>query len=110
MVSITLKAPAMYADHHVLKARAALLALDGIEDVYASAAWQAVIVTYDDTKIQPAAIEQSMAEAGYAPDNVPPVLAKSGPQFQDPSWQSLGSRVTETNETDLAMSGDHRKY
>ena len=110
MASITLKAPAMFADHHVVKARTALLALDGIEDVYASSAWQAVIVTYDEAKIQPAAIEQSLADAGYAPDTVPPVLAKSGPQFQDPSWQSFGTRVTETNQNDLAMSGDHRKY
>jgi len=110
MASITLKAPAMFADHHVLKARTALLALDGIETVYASSAWQAVIVTFDETKIEPAAIEQSLADAGYAPDNVPPILAKSGPQFQDPSWQSSGSRVTETNQIDLAMSGDHRKY
>ena len=110
MASMTLKAPAMFADHHVLKARAALLALDGIETVYASSAWQAVIVTFDENKLQPAAIEQSLADAGYAPDNVPPILADSGPQFQDPSWQSLGSRVTETNQADLAMSGDHRKY
>ena len=110
MASITLKAPAMFADHHVLKARAALLALDGITDVYASSAWHAVLVTYDEAKIEPQAIEKSLSDAGYAPDNVPPVLAESGPQFQDPSWQSLGSRVTETNQADLAMSGDHRKY
>jgi copper chaperone CopZ len=100
----------MFADHHVLKARTALLALDGVETVYASSAWQAVIVTYDEAKIQPAAIEQSMADAGYSPDSVPPILAESGAQFQDPSWQSFGSRVTETNQADLAMSGDHRKY
>jgi copper chaperone CopZ len=100
----------MFADHHVLKARTALLALDGIKDVYASSAWQAVIVEYDEAKIQQAAIEQSLADAGYAPDNVPPVLAESGPQYQDPSWQSFGTRVTQTNQADLAMSGDHRKY
>jgi copper chaperone CopZ len=107
---MTLKAPAMFADHHVLTARQALLAVEGVDDVYASAAWQAVIVTYDEAKVQPAAIEQAMAEAGYGPDNVPPVLAESGAQYQDPSWQSLGSRVTKTNQADLAMSGDHRKY
>ena len=110
MASITLKAPAMFADHHVLKARAALLALDGIESVYASSAWQAVIVEFDESKIQSSAIEQSLADAGYAPDKVPPVLAQSGAQFQDPSWQTFGSRVTQTNRSDLAMSGDHRKY
>jgi copper chaperone CopZ len=100
----------MFADHHVLKARAALLALDGVETVYASSAWQAVIVTYDDQKTQPTAIEQALAEAGYAPDNVPPILAESGAQYQDPSWQQFGPRVTVTNQADLAMSGDHRKY
>lgn len=110
MASITLKAPAMFADHHVLKARNALLALDGVETVYASSAWQAVIVTYDDIKIAASAIEQTLSEAGYGPDQALPVLAQSGAQYQDPSWQSLGSRVTETNQTDLAMSGDHRKY
>lgn len=110
MASLTLKAPAMFADHHVLKAREALLALDGVETVYASAAWQAVIVTYDELKIDPPAIEQSLAEAGYGPDQAPLILAQSGAQFQDPAWQSFGSRVTETNQTDLVMSGDHRKY
>lgn len=110
MASITLKAPAMFADHHVLKVREALLALDGIESVYASSAWHTVIVTYDEDKTQPATIEQSLAEAGYSPDKAPPILAESGAQFQDPSWQSFGPRVTTTNQADLAMSGDHRKY
>ena len=93
MASITLKAPAMFADHHVLKARAALLALDGIQSIYASSAWQAVIVEFDESKIQSSAIEQSLADAGYAPDKAPPILAESGAQFQDPSWQTLGSTL-----------------
>jgi hypothetical protein len=100
----------MFADHHVLKARTALLALDGVETVYASSAWQAVIATYDEAKIQPTAIEHALADAGYGPDKATPILAESGPQFQDPSWQSFGSRSTTTNQADLAMSGDHRKY
>jgi copper chaperone CopZ len=110
MASLTLSAPTMFADHHVLKAREALLALSGIDDVYASSAWQAVIVTYDPAAIQPEAIEKALAQAGYGPDDSTPVLAGSSNQYKDPSWESLGSRVTETNQADLALSGDFRKY
>ena len=110
MNSVTLNAPAMFADHHVLKARQALFALDGVDDVFASSAWQAVIVSYDPDKIKPTAIEQAMAEAGYASDKTTPILAQSGKQFKDPAWDVLGVRVAETNEMDLKMSGEFRKY
>jgi copper chaperone CopZ len=110
MSSITLHAPSMFADHHVLKARETLLALKGVDDVYASSAWQAVIVTYDPAATQPEAIEQALAQAGYGPDQTTPVLAESAAQYKDLSWQASGPRVTETNQTDLALSGDFRKY
>ena len=110
MASVTINAPTMFADHHVLKAREALLAMEGIEDVYASSAWQAVIVSYDPQAVQPEAIEQALAQAGYGPDKTTPVLAGSANQYKDPSWEAMGSRVTETNRADLALSGDFRKY
>jgi len=110
MSSITLNAPALFADHHVLKAREALFTLSGVQDVYASSAWQAVIVTYDPAAVQPAAIEQALVQAGYGPDKTTPVLAQSGAQYKDLSWETLGTRVTETNRTDQALSGDFRKY
>ena len=110
MASVTINAPAMFADHHVLKAREALLAIAGIEDVYASSAWQAVIVSYDPQAVQPEAIEQALAQAGYGPDKTTPILAESAAQYKDPSWETMGSRVTETNKADLALSGDFRKY
>jgi copper chaperone CopZ len=110
MDSITLDAPAMFADHHVLKVREALLAQDGIDDVYASSAWQSVIVSYDSAKIDPAAIENILAEAGYAADKTTPILAQNDAYYRDPSWDALGVRVTETNEADLKMSGEFRRY
>jgi copper chaperone CopZ len=110
MASMTVSAPAMFADHHVLAAREALFALDGVDDVYASSAWQAVIVTYDPAAVQPEAIEQALVQAGYGPDVTTPVLAESGTQYKDPAWETSGTRVTETNRTDLALSGDFRKY
>ena len=110
MESITFSAPAMFADHHVLKAREALLALQGVQDVYATSAWQAVIVSYDPDQIEPADVAKALAEAGYGPDQVTPILAQSGKRFKDPAWDVLGVRVTETNEADLKMSGEFRKY
>jgi hypothetical protein len=110
MASVTFYTPTVFADHHVLKARETLLSLSGIDDVYASSAWQAVIVTYDPASIQPDAIEQALAQAGYEPDKIPPVLAGSAEQYKDPSWEALGSRTTETNRADQALSGDFRKY
>jgi hypothetical protein len=110
MASVTLSAPAMFADHHVLKARQTLLALEGIGDVYASSAWQAVIVSYDPDRIQPEAIERALSDAGYGSENGTPILAESGDRFKDPSWEAVAPRVRKTNESDLRMSGDFRKY
>jgi hypothetical protein len=39
-----------------------------------------------------------------------PILAESGDSFKDPGWEVLGARVTKTNQADLAMSGEFRKY
>ena len=110
MENVTLSAPALFADHHVLKAREVLFALEGVQDVYASSAWQAVIVSYDPDKADLQAIQNVLAEAGYGPDKTTPILAQSGERFKDPAWDALGVRVTETNEADIRMSGEFRKY
>jgi copper chaperone CopZ len=110
MPSMTMNVPTMFADHHVLQVRQALLALEGVDDVYASSAWQAVIVTYDRDQVTPAAIEQALVQAGYSPDAQTPILAQSGERFRDPAWEAIGVRVTQTNDADLRMSGDFRKY
>ena len=110
MASVIINVLAMFADHHVLKARQTLFVIEGIDDVYASSAWQVVIVSYDPEVVQPEAIEQALAQAGYGPDKTTPVLAGSAEQYKDPSWEKLGARVTETNQSDLALSGDFCKY
>jgi copper chaperone CopZ len=100
----------MYADHHVLKVRQQLFALDGVEDVYASSGWQTVIVSYDERKLAEAEIEAALTGAGYGPDSETPVLAESGVNYKDLAWEALGVRASETNEADLRMSGEFRKY
>ena len=110
MASITYSTPAMYADHHALRVRETLSALAGVQEVYASSAWQAVIVQYDPAKIEVAAISDALVQAGYGEQQGTPVLAETGERFQDPAWEGAPIRVTRTNEMDLRMSGEFRKY
>ena len=105
MERVSLSAPTMYADHHVLKVREVLLALQGIEDVIASSAWQTVIVSYDPDKIEAPAIEEALSKAGYGSDQMTPVLAVEGEQSKDPAWAALGVRITQTNGTDRDKYG-----
>jgi len=105
MERVTISAPTMYADHHVLKVREILLALQGIEDVIASSAWQTVIVSYDPDKIETSAIEEALSKAGYGSDQTTPVLAVEGEQFKDPAWETLGVRITQTNSVDRDKYG-----
>jgi copper chaperone CopZ len=100
----------MYADHHVLKVRQQLLALDGVEEVYASSGWQTVIISYDEGKLAAADIETALSEAGYGADSATPILAENGERYKDPAWEALGVRASDTNEADLRMSGEFRKY
>ena len=103
--------PSMYADHHVIAVRQALLALQGVEDVLASSAWQQVQVTYDPSTISPEGISQALEQAGYQVGNG---HLPSGPapaaNAKDPAWDALGVRVTQTHQADREMSGEFRRY
>jgi len=65
MAELTLELPAMYADHHVVEVRRILLALPGVQDVYASSAFRVVELTYDPAKINDQEIQARLGEAGY---------------------------------------------
>ena len=102
--------PKMYADHHVEAVRAALLQLEGVEEVLASSAAKHVAVHYDDKKVKAAAISDTLAKAGYAPGEEP-TLPKLPEGKEDTSpWFQAIHRITGTNMLDLEMSGDFRKY
>jgi hypothetical protein len=87
-----------------------LFALEGVKDVYASSAWQTVVVSYDEDKIESATIKEALSKAGYGPEEGTPILAQVGNQFKDPNWEILGARATQTNNADLAISGEFRKH
>lgn len=65
MEKLTLNLPVLYGDHHVTEVRRILQALAGVEEVYASSCFHTVEVGYDPAKIDSAAIEASLEEAGY---------------------------------------------
>jgi copper chaperone CopZ len=111
MDKVVLDVPTLWADHHVLKVRDVLGALEGVDGVYASSAWKQVLVSYDTAKTDRAAIEKALADAGYpVGEGEVPVLTQAGKLRRDPQWAVLGLRVTETNRADLEMSGEFRRY
>lgn len=110
MERVTFSTPTLYADHHVLKVRQVLLALDGVKDVIASSMYRDVTVDYDPSKISAEAIQQAIEAAGY-PIGVEPDFSDLVPAHDDTSpWYTYIRRVTQTIQADLEMSGDFRKY
>ena len=68
--------PALYGDHHVSEVQSILKELPGIEDIYASSAFQAIEVTFDEKKITADKIAARLEEAGYLGEV--PMLAETG--------------------------------
>jgi len=103
-----LQVPSMYADHHVAAVRKALAALSGVQEVQASAAFKEVTVKHTD-KVTKKAVADALENAGYAVAEEELVQAEPS-CFGDPSWYECAPRCIKTDEVDLAMSGDFRKY
>lgn len=72
--------PMMYGDHHVVAVRELVLALPGIQDVFASSSFHLIDITFDESQITEAEIESVLAEAGYLDELAFPTEASSTPQ------------------------------
>ena len=68
METITIDLPKMYGDHHVTEVRSILLAMPGVEDVYASSAFRVVRARIDPAKVSEADLRGRLTEAGYLGD------------------------------------------
>jgi copper chaperone CopZ len=105
MERLHLNVPDMWADHHVLRVRAILNAMDGVQDVIASSAFRMVALVYDPAVISPGAIVATLGDAGYpVGTDGTGVIAESVPVadgHRDPAWNRLGMRQTKTDERDL---------
>ncbi len=73
MKKLTVELPAMYGDHHVTEVRRLVLELPGIQDVYASSAFQVLEVTFDPAQTAEAEITARLDAAGYLGDLMIPV-------------------------------------
>jgi excisionase family DNA binding protein len=73
MEKVVFDVPSMYGDHHVVEVRRILLEMSGVEQVYASSAFQAVEVDFDPEKVSVEQIKTRLAEAGYLEELSVPV-------------------------------------
>ncbi len=109
MEKITFTVPALYADHHVTNVKRLLSPIAGVENVIASSAFKEVTVEFDPSKTSQAALAKALTAAGYAPGKEETVLRHPDGQY-DPAWEQVGVRDTVTNQVDLQLSGEFRKY
>ena len=72
MKKLQTELPAMYGDHHVIEVRRILLELPGIEDLYASSAFQYLEVNYKEDQITEEQILTKLEEAGYLGEMLTP--------------------------------------
>ncbi len=103
--------PDLWADHHVIKARAALARAAGVANVYASWAFKEIAVEYDGTATGPEQLAKLLVAAGYPPSAG--ISTDDGRVVYgefDAMWRERGSRATTTNNLDRQMSGDFRQY
>jgi len=110
MEKVTLYIPTLWADHHVLAVRQALGQVKGVAEVTASALYQDVLIQYDPAVVKPEALIGALAQAGY---QVAAALSlPTHPLRIDDSsdWFQFQERITVTDNRDLEMSGDFRKY
>lgn len=68
--------PALYGDHHVSEVHSILKELPGIEEVYASSAFQVIEVAFDEKKITADKIAARLEETGYLGEV--PILTETG--------------------------------
>ena len=92
----TFEIPTMYADHHVVEVRRILLEMPGVEDVYASSAFQAVEVTYDPEVLPESQITGVLEDAGYLGDLA--ITAEAGVPATSKNGDEVYFRHTEVYE------------
>ena len=65
MQTSTFDTPALYGDHHVTEVRRLLFNLPGVQEVYASSAFQVVQVQFDEAQVTHNDLTRVLDEAGY---------------------------------------------
>ena len=93
----TFEVPTLFGDHHVLEVRRILTEIPGVQDVYASSAFQVVEVKYDESLTNDLEIAMKLDEAGYLGEWTAPI--ETGAIQQGESGAKPFFRHTEVYET-----------
>ena len=104
MEELIVGVPTMYADHHVLAVRGALLGMDGVAEVEASSAFKTVRVQFDPNQVTAQMVFVALMDAGYPPaglggDGNGQVPVSAG--AKDPAWAELNMRTVQTHPAEL---------
>ncbi len=83
METLTLRSPAMFADHHVVEVRRILRSLPGVGNVYASSAFHTIEIEYDDSLTAAEAIQSALDAAGYLAQLPVPAETHNGDPASD---------------------------
>ena len=102
--------PRMWADHHVTAVRGILTGIPGVGGVQASSAAFVVKVEFDPSSTSEDAIRRALKAGGYGVDKPLELSQTTDPSRDGSTWYVAVGRVTSTNQADLEMSGDFRKY
>lgn len=107
MEELILGVPSMYADHHVLAVRSALLNTDGVAEVEASSAFKTVRVQFDPDLATAQTIAVALMDAGYPPaglDSNGKAEVPVSTGKKDPAWVALNMRTVETHPAELGAA------
>lgn len=104
MKTVTYEVPAMYGDHHVQEVIRILMEKPGVEDVYASSAFQMVEIQYDPKKLKEDEIESLLDESGYLGEFDFPTETDAATYLEADRSESF-FRHTEVYETNREVVG-----
>jgi len=110
MKDAVIDVPSMYADHHVLRVREALLGLSGVSEVRASAARRKILVRFDEAQTSQDAVEDALKAVGYLLGQAPPIGGFPERHKDGSAWNTVAQRATTTEQKDREMAGDFRRY
>ncbi|MBN2389035.1 MAG: heavy-metal-associated domain-containing protein [Anaerolineales bacterium] len=91
------EAPVLYGDHHVLEVRRILSELPGVQNVYASSAFQVIEVQFDEKVTNDLEIAKILDEAGYLGEWTLPI--EVGARQQGEEEEKPFFRHTQTYES-----------
>jgi copper chaperone CopZ len=110
MSQTVINVPGMWADHHVLRLREALLGVKGVNEVIASAARRTVVVRFDEAAVSAEQIQDAVTAAGYPPEQSPAMIEFPERHADGSAWYAVLDRKTVTEIKDREMAGDFRRY